>query len=378
MHDAKQVVQELLQRADIQINGTRPWDIQVHDERFYTRLFKNPELELGDTYVEGCWDCAQLDEAFTRIFRADLERIVQSDKRFLYGILYNKIKSALTRIINYQSKTKAYEVGRRHYDIGNDLYQLMLDQQLNYSCAYWKNSRTLDEAQNAKLELVCQKLGLKPGMQVLDIGCGWGAFAKYAAEKYHVSVIGTTISEQQYHRARELCQGLPIEIKMQDYRDITDQFDRICSIGMFEHVGYRNYRRYMKVANRCLKDDGLFLLHCIGVNTSLTRTNPWIDKHIFPNGGLPSIKQIGAAIENLFIMEDWHNFGADYDTTLLAWYANFNQHWDTLKTKYNEEFRRMWNFYLMSSAGAFRARELQLWQIVLSKKGLPGGYLSLR
>ena len=269
-------------------------------------------------------------------------------------------------------------IGEHHYDKGNDLYKAMLDKRLTYTCGYWKKAKTLDQAQEAKLDLVCKKLNLKPGQKILDIGCGWGSFAKYAAEKYKVKVVGITVSKEQIAFAKKLCKGLPIEIRLQDYRDIREKFDHIVSLGMFEHVGVKNYRKYMKVVHRCLKDDGLFLLHTIGRNKSLTTSDPWAEKYIFPNSMLPSIKQIGESIEELFVMEDWHNFGTDYDKTLMAWFTNFRKNWNKIKKNYDERFYRMWKYYLLASAGLFRARKGQLWQIVLSKKGVPKGYNSIR
>ncbi|MDH7528362.1 MAG: cyclopropane fatty acyl phospholipid synthase, partial [Ignavibacteria bacterium] len=254
----------------------------------------------------------------------------------------------------------------------------MLDKRMNYSCAYWKDATNLDEAQENKLELICKKLYLKPGMRVLDIGCGWGAFAKYAAEKYGVEVVGITVSKEQLKLAKELCDGLPVEIRLQDYREVNEKFDRIVSIGMFEHVGYKNYREYFKIAAKNLKDDGIFLLHTIGSNISTKSTDAWTHKYIFPNGMLPSLAQISKTVENLFVIEDVHNFGADYDKTLMAWYNNFKNNWHKLKDKYGERFYRMWEYFLLSCAGAFRARKNQLWQIVLSKKGILGGYSSIR
>lgn len=211
-------------------------------------------------------------------------------------------------------------------------------------------------------------------MRIVDIGCGWGGFAKYAAENYHVEVVGITISKQQYDYAKENCKGLSVEIRLQDYRELSGQFDHVVSLGMFEHVGYLNYRNYMQIANKILSPDGIFLLHTIGSNVSVTKTDEWIGKYIFPNGMLPSIAQISKATEELFVMEDWHNFGAYYAKTLMAWNHNFNAHWDTLKDKYDDRFFRMWNYYLLMCAGTFRARGIQLWQIVFSKNGIPGGY----
>jgi cyclopropane-fatty-acyl-phospholipid synthase len=187
----------------------------------------------------------------------------------------------------------------------------------------------------------------------------------------------TALNAAQANLAQERCVGLPVAIRLQDYRNVNEKFDRIVSIGMFEHVGYQYYRTFMEVAHRNLKDDGLFLLHTIGSNRStvnLKEIDPWLSKYIFPIGMLPSIKQIGEAAEDLFVMEDWHNFGPDYEKTLLAWHENFERNWDKIKANYDDRFYRMWRYFLLRAAGAFRARYEQLWQIVFSKKGLVGGY----
>jgi cyclopropane-fatty-acyl-phospholipid synthase len=361
----------LLSLADIEINGARPWDINVHDQRFYRRVLSHGSLGLGESYMDGWWDCASLDEFFSRVVRAQLQGKVRKDPRLVSGVL-------LARVLNLQSRRRAFEIGERHYDLGNDLFLGMLDRRMTYSCAYWKNADSLDGAQENKSELICSKIGLQRGMKVLDIGCGWGSFAQYAAQRYGVTVTGITVSKEQVEFAQKLCVGLPVEIRLQDYRDLREKFDRIVSVGMFEHVGYKNYRPYMEVVSRCLKDDGLFLLHTIGGNRSVKSVDPWMNKYIFPNGMLPSIKQIGAAIEGLFVMEDWHNFSADYDRTLMEWHRRFEDHWEDLRSRYDEKFHRMWRYYLLSCAGAFRARGNQLWQIVLSKRGVEGGYLPVR
>ena len=287
-----------------------------------------------------------------------------------------------SKLFNLQSKARAFEVGEKHYDIGNDLYRAMLDKRMTYTCGYWKNAKTLDKAQEDKLDLVCKKINLKPGMKVLDIGCGWGSFAKFAAEKYKVKVVGITISKEQVKLGNEICKGLPVEIRFEDYRDLNEKFDRIVSLGMFEHVGPKNYREYMEIVSRCLKDGGLFLLHTIGSAEIIKALNAWIIKYIFPNGVVPSMENIVKSIDRLFVMEDWHNFGAYYDKTLMAWYSNFVKGWPKLhkehSEKYDDRFYRMWTYYLLSCAGGFRARKIQLWQIVLSKNGVPGGYKSFR
>lgn len=368
----KNLTIQLLEEAGINVNGNNPWDIQIYDERFYKRVITQAELGLGESYMDGWWDVEKLDEMIYRIVKADLQNKVK--RNFKVALQLSGFY-----LLNLQSRRRAFIIGERHYDLGNDLFECMLDKRMNYSCAYWKNASDLDEAQENKLELVCKKLFLEPGMKILDIGCGWGAFARYAAEKYKVSVIGITVSKEQAKLAVELCKGLPVEIRLQDYRDVNEKFDKIVSIGMFEHVGYKNYRKYFEVVAKNLKDDGLFLLHTIGEARSVKSTDLWTHKYIFPNGMLPSISQIAKAVEGLFVVEDIHNFGADYDKTLMAWYENFNRNWNKLKDKYGERFYRMWKYFLLSSAGGFRARnKIQLWQIVLSKKGVPGGYVSIR
>lgn len=368
---SKEIVEELLKKAGVAINGTNPWDIQVKDDRLYGRILTQGSLGLGEAYMDGWWDAERLDQFIDRVISAGLANEIRKD-------LGTILKIAIAVLTNRQSKRRSFIVGQEHYDLGNDLYENMLDKRLVYTCAYWKDVTTLDEAQEQKLDLVCKKLKLTPGMRVLDIGCGWGSFAKYAAETYGVSVVGITVSKEQVELAQENCKGLPVEIRLQDYRDLNEKFDCIVSLGMFEHVGYRNYREYFRVASRCLDDNGLFLLHTIGDNQSSVHGEPWTEKYIFPNGMLPSISQIGKAIESQFVMEDMHNFGAYYDKTLMAWYENFERHWGKLEKKYGERFFRMWKYYLLSFAGSFRSRNIQLWQIVLSKKGIPGGYESIR
>lgn len=364
-------VQSLLEGTGVTIQGTQPWDIQVHDDRLYARVLSEGSLGFGEAYMDGWWDCAQLDEMMTRLLRAN----IRSRLRPSAALLKDVVRAYFT---NRQSKARAFHIGERHYDNGNDLYEAMLGERMVYTCGYWKDAQDLNTAQEAKLDLVCKKIGLKPGQTVLDIGCGWGSFAKFAAEKYGAHVTGITVSKEQIKLAQERCAGLPIDIRLQDYRDVRETFDHVISLGMFEHVGVKNYRDYFEVARRCLSDNGLFLLHTIGSNKSSTTTDPWIERYIFPNSMLPSVQQIATATEGLFVMEDWHNFSADYDKTLMAWHANVEAHWANLASHYNERFHRMWNYYLLACAGSFRSRMNQLWQIVYSKHGVPGGYTSVR
>lgn len=360
--EAKTVVRKLMADAGIHFNGNQPYDVQIHDERVYKRWLSEMEMGLGESYMDGWWDCGALDEFINKVLSAHLDQIVKRNLKTALFILS-------TKLFNQQTKAKSKRVGREHYDLGNDLFRKMLDRGMNYSCAYWKNATNLNEAQEAKLDMICKKLGLQPGMKVLDIGCGWGGFAKYAAEKYGVEVLGVTISKKQAELAKEICKDLPVEIRLQDYRDVEGKFDAVVSIGFIEHVGYKNYRTYMQIVDRCLTDEGISLIHTIGFNISQTYTNSWTNKYIFPNGVVPSIVQISKAAEGLFTIEDLHNFGPDYDKTLMAWYSNFEKAWSELKTEYNERFYRMWRFFLLSSAGGFRSRFNQLWQFVMTKTG---------
>jgi len=359
-------VEQLLSYADVKINGHRPWDIHINNNSFYSRVLRSGSLGLGETYMEGIWDSRQLDEFICRIVKADLSDKVHTFTDFVFFLQ--------AVLLNLQSPSRSYEVGKRHYDIDNNLYQRMLDKRMIYSCGFWKYAESLDEAQEAKLDMVCRKLELAPGMRVLDIGCGWGGMAKFAAENYGVEVVGITISKEQANLANERCTGLPIDIRLQDYRSLDETFDRILSLGMFEHVGFKNYGTYMTKVRSLLKKNGLFLLHTIGNNHSQKTTDSWIHKYIFPNSMLPSASQITRAYEDSFVLEDWHNFGTDYDKTLMHWFNNFKDSWHELKNNYDDRFYRMWKYYLLSCAGSFRARKLQLWQIVLSPDGVPGGY----
>jgi cyclopropane-fatty-acyl-phospholipid synthase len=368
----KLTVTGLLKETGIKIDGSNPWDIRIYNHRFYRKVLTEGDLGLGEAYMDKWWDAERVDEFIYRVIKARLREKIHLKFSILLVIFYGKI-------FNLQSKKRAFIIGEKHYDLGNELFQNMLDKRMNYSCGYWKDAVDLDRAQEDKLELICRKLYLRPGMRILDIGCGWGAFGKYAAEKYKVEVVGITVSKEQVELGKILCAGLPVEFRLLDYRELNEKFDRIVSVGMVEHVGYKNYRSYFEVASRCLNDDGLFLLHTIGNVLSEKSIDQWADKYIFPNGMLPSLPQLTKAMEGLFIFQDLHNFGTDYDKTLKAWYKNFDKNWNKLEYQYSERFYRMWKYYLLSAAGSFRTGMLnQLWQIVLSKNGIEGGYRSVR
>ncbi|MDR3672104.1 MAG: cyclopropane fatty acyl phospholipid synthase [Holophaga sp.] len=364
----REAVDQLLSMAGIAADGTKPWDIQVHDPRFYQRAWDQRNLGMGEAYMDGWWDSPRLDEFFARLLRAGVEECL----KLTPGLA---LRAVAHRLFNFQSRRRSWQVAFRHYDLGNELFQAMLDPGMNYSCAYWHGAATLEQAQENKLELVCRKLMLKPGMRLLDIGCGWGSLARHAARNHGVEVVGVTLSAPQQQFAQEACKGLPVTIRLQDYRDLpAETFDRVASIGMFEHVGHKNYRAFLNIVRDRLADDGLFLLHTIGGGRLKAAADPWIQKYIFPNGEVPSLAGISQALEGRFVMEDWHNFGSDYDLTLMAWHRNFTEHWSALQGTFDQRFYRMWSYYLLSCAGAFRARNLQLWQLVLSKHGMSGGF----
>ena len=381
---AAQKVTDILSFAGIGVNGSEPWDIQVHDERFFDRALGEGSIGVGESYMDGWWDVQELDEFFTRFRRADLASYVHDLKTALLVVK--------TRVLNLQTMQRAKQVAQAHYDLGNDLYQAMLDRRMQYTCAYWKGASTLDQAQENKLHLICRKLQLRPGMTLLELGGGFGGLAHFAAKEYGCQVVSYNISREQVAFGRELCKGLPVRFEQKDYREAageTNKFDRVVSVGLCEHIGYKNYRQFMQLAHGGLKDQGLFLLHTIGGNESYSYTDPWIHKYIFPNGLVPSMAQLTTAWEGVWVAEDWHNFGPDYDLTCMQWWKNFERAWPELRASYSaqdgapstrsvvrdpiytDRFYRMWKYYLMASAGSFRARRLQLWQIVLSKGDIP-------
>lgn len=360
---------QIARQAGIEVGGSRPFDVTVHDDRMWGRALSYGTLGFGEAYMDGWFDVEALDQFIYKLLEFDIYAHLKPDlglaTSYLRGRLFNLQRRRIT------------EVGEKHYDIGNDLYEAMLDKRMIYSCGYWKDATDLDAAQEAKLDLICRKVGLQPGMRVLDIGSGWGGFLKFAAERYGIEGIGVTISREQAAYAEAHKGTLPIETRLMDYMALEGTFDRVISIGMFEHVGYKNYRAYFEKARSLLAPDGLFLLHTIGNNQTTTHGDPWTEKYIFPNGLLPSVRQIATATEGLFVMEDWHNFGADYDRTLMAWWARFDAAWPQLRDKYGDRFWRMWRFYLHVFAAMFRARNIQLWQVVLSPEGMRGGYRRL-
>jgi cyclopropane-fatty-acyl-phospholipid synthase len=366
MSRAQDVITNLVAFADIRINGDRPWDIQVHDRRFFSRVLASGTLGFGESYMDGWWDCDALDEMCCRAIRAGLE------KRFEFRLA--NVWALLTAVLaNQQTLRRSRKVGRVHYDLSNDFFEAMLDPNMQYSCALFAEGDDLAAAQLRKLDWICERLRLRPGLRLLDIGCGWGGLARHAARQYGCQVVGITISQEQFCYAQRWCRGLDVEIQLRDYREVTERFDRVVSVGMVEHVGYKNYRTYMRAAARSLDEDGLFLCQGICRNSSVVGGDPWIKRYIFPNSMLPSLARLTRAAEGVFIVEDVKNIGPNYDPTLLAWEENFRRAWPRFADRYGERFRRMWRFYLLSCAGAFRARTLQVFSILFSKESAAMG-----
>jgi cyclopropane-fatty-acyl-phospholipid synthase len=356
-----------LARAGARLDGQEPWDPQIRHPRALRRIWLQGSRGAGEAYVDGDWDVDALDELYCRILVAHADAGVSTAR------LHFAPPFALS-IGNRQSRRRARAAVVSHYDIGEDLYRAMLGSTMAYSCGYWAGATTLDGAQHAKFDVICRKLGIRPGHRLLDIGCGWGGLAAYAAERFGAAVTGITLSPGQAAVARQRARGLNVRILEQDYRDVDGTFDRVVSVGMLEHVGPANYHGYFDAVRRHLAGDGLALVHTIGALTPGHASDAWIERYIFPDSVLPSAAQLTRAFEGLFVLEDWENIGAHYDRTLMAWHRNVEAAWPDLSTRYSERFRRMWRYYLLTCAAGFRARRNQVWQLVLSPAGVPAGY----
>jgi cyclopropane-fatty-acyl-phospholipid synthase len=375
--DPPRLLAELIAGSGVAFNGPAAADIHVRDPEAYRYILARGALGLGEAYMDGLWDCRQLDVMFTRLLRAGVDARARALPR-LHLMLGAAMSQARNRLVNRQTRRRARAAGQYHYDIGNDVFTAMLDPTLSYSCGYWAHARDLDQAQFDKLDMICRKLALQPGERLLDIGCGWGGLAEHAARHYGAEVFGVTVSREQLALARQRCAGLPVRFELMDYRDIDGHFDKIASVGMFEHVGPKNHAVFFRKVARLLARDGLCLLHSIGTDLTNQQPDAWIDRYIFPGGKLPSSSQIASACEPVLVIRDWHEFGADYDRTLMAWWRNFDRAWPTLQARYGPRFYRMWKYYLHVCAGAFRAGSTRLWQIVLSRPDGQTGYRSLR
>ena len=361
---------KLLDVAGIPLNSVEPWSIHVHNEEMWDRVISKKQLGLAESYMDGWWDCQALDVALTKLLSINVLNLLKPSPALALHVLRSTL-------FNNQTKRRATANAQHHYNIGNDLYSRMLDFEMVYSCAYWKNATTLEEAQVAKFDLICRKLELQPGMKLLDIGSGWGGFLRYAVKNYGVQATGISPADNQISLAKEKSEGLGIKFLQQDYRDLSGRFDRIVSIGMLEHVGPKNYRTFFGKCNQLLTQDGRMLHHTIASNVSKKVTDPFFDRYIFPGGVLPSLAQIASAVQNIFAIEDVQNFGPDYDRTLVEWHRNISAKWPEIP-EYDLRFRRMWDYYLLSSAAGFRAGDLQLLQCVFQRVGQRPTYIAAR
>jgi cyclopropane-fatty-acyl-phospholipid synthase len=364
---AETLLRRLLATADVEIDGVRPWDLHVHNRDLFDRVLAHGSLGLGEAYVDGWWDCDQLDAFFARAVGFKLG----AGLRLTPAVAWLLASSALS---NRQTRARSLKVAEVHYDLSIDIFEATFDRRLTGSCGYWRDATDLDGAQEAKLDLVCRKLGLTSGQRVLDIGCGWGAFMGFAAEHYGADCVGVTISREQVEYARRRYAGLPVDFQVRDYRDFNGQVDHVASMGMFEHVGPKNYRDYFEKVREVVRPEGLFVLHSILANEQSSAIEPWLNRYIFPNGVLPTISQIARSVEGLFVIEDIEIFGADYDRTLMAWHAKFQSNRRAMATAHGERFCRMWDYYLLSCAGGFRSRRINVGQFVLSPGGVAAGW----
>jgi len=366
-------VREFLGRVAT-VDGLNQWDPQVRDDDFFGMVAGDGMLGLGNAYVKGYWECEDLFEFFCRAIRGGL-------LEFMADSPVMKALMTAYRTTNRQSQTQAKKNVVAHYDRGNDLFEAFLGKTMAYTCAVWDNpldleeGETLDEAQERKLDRICQKLHLESGMRVLDIGCGWGPFMRYVAGHFEVEVVGITLSAEQIAYIEKRNGGfkhsgsLPIKAVLADFRTFdAGKFDRVLSIGMFEHVGRKNHEEYFKAVDRCLESDGLSLIHCFGKSDPrVPLIDPWTEKHIFPGMELPTVVDITTAMEGAFNLLDLEEMGQHYPKTLLAWSANFDCNWEQI-SHYGEEFRRMWRYYLLSCAAVFHVRKVLLWQVVFARK----------
>lgn len=362
---AKRELGGILAVADITLNGPHSWDPQIRDSRVFRRVLLHGSLGAGESYMDGWWEVRDLSGMFDRLMRSgQIDRFSQ-----LWQVLWRWRK----RLMNLQSIARSRIVAEQHYDLSNEFYRLWLDPTMAYTCGYWQHGATnLHTSQIAKYDLICRKLGLKPGMRVLDIGCGWGGLARYMAEQYGVHVTGVTISKEQLAFAQEYCRGASVSFLFSDYRLLSGQYDRIVSVGMLEHVGSKNYRPYMQAVSRLLKPSGLFVLHHIASPWGRSVVDPFFDRYIFPNSELPSRACLQRASEGTLIELDFHEFDfRDYALTLRAWYDQFVLAWpyiEMLGSQFDKRFYRMWEFYLLSMESAFASGRNRLWQHVYCRQ----------
>lgn len=354
------LLEPLLARAGVKVDGKEPWDIQVADQRFFRTVLTQGSLGLGEAYLRGWWTCNDLEELSYRLIRSGLYK---TSLLLPQPVLANLLHAT----INQQSKEKSLRVAVQHYSLGNDVFLDFLGRHHLYSCGYFKDTDDLDVAQRQKLEKVCRLLDLRPGDRVLDVGGGWGEFARYAATQHGCEVTSINIADEQIKFAREYCKDASVEIRRCDYRDVTGRFDKIVVMAMLTHVGYKNYRGFMEVMDRCLEPGGLMLVESVGGHKSRKDCEPWINRYIFPGGVVPSLEQFDRAVAGLFARKALDEFGSSYVHTLRAWHRNFVQAWPAHRSRYDDRMRLMFEYFFLTVAGAFRAGYLLHWHLLFQK-----------
>lgn len=345
--------------------------IKIHNNSFYRKLISGPLMALGEGYMY---------EHFT-IEKGDIKKLLElallnqdnvrnfPTMRFIAVISRYRKLLLPHNLISASTKNVAH-----HYDISNEFFALFLDQDMQYSCAYFKDGNdNLEQAQIDKKDHIIKKLLLKPGMKVIDVGCGWGGMAISIAKAADVEVIGITLSKEQAALANQRAkdEGLQDRVKFiqQDYRETEGKFDRVVSVGIIEHVGLSNYDKYYSKLNDLLTDDGVALIHCIGAKKSLKAKNPWVEKYIFPGGYIPSLSEILPVIEqNKFWITDTEILRIHYAETLKHWMLRCEENKDKIIAMYDETFYRMWKFYLVGCEMGFRHDALMVMQTQLAKK----------
>lgn len=346
--------------------------IRLHDKALYTKLFFKPELYGGEAYMDGTLtfeDGSSVEDLLT-LFATN--RLALGSYP-LQSVLRRAAK-AVRHIQQYNPASRARKNVAHHYDLSNDLYRLFLDQDMQYSCAYYRNETdTLEQAQENKKRHIASKLLLKPGQKVLDIGCGWGGLSLYLARQADVEVTGITLSTEQLDVARKRArdEGLDgrVRFELMDYRDVQGSFDRIVSVGMFEHVGVPHYPAFFDKIHALLPDDGVALLHSISHRSPPGATSPWLRKYIFPGGYSPAVSEVMAAIERKYLwVTDIEILRMHYAYTLQEWNRRFQANRDKVAAMYDERFCRMWEFYLIATQMVFRYGSEMVFQMQIAKK----------
>jgi cyclopropane-fatty-acyl-phospholipid synthase len=337
------------------------------DRKAMHRILRDYDLELGETYTEGGWHSNP--GGLLNLLEVLMLNFGETKEKGLLGGW-----ARLYKIVQFGNRiTQSYRNAAHHYDIDEWVFRRFLDTNMFYSCAYFENeNQTLEEAQHAKCRLLMKKLLLSPGQHVLDIGCGWGGLALYLAEHADVRVTGVTLSKEQLRVASEeaIRRGLQnqVEFRLQDYREHRGKYDRVVSVGMFEHVGARHFGHFFKQVDALLNPDGIALIHTIGESHRSNSTNPWIRRHIFPGGYVPSLSEISRAAErSTLIKTDVEILRLHYARTLSEWLNRFSTHRDEVAERMGETFCRMWEFYLAATSAAFRYWDLIVFHIQLAK-----------